>query len=30
MSLTTEGMGAADLAAVLGENRDSWGGGSAW
>lgn len=30
MSLTSEGMGAADLAAILGENNDSWGGGSAW
>lgn len=30
MSLTSEGMGAADLAAILGENNDGWGGGSAW
>lgn len=31
MSLTSEGMGAADLAAILGENNDGWGGNSgAW
>jgi len=30
MSLTSEGMGAADLAAILGENNNGWGGGSAW
>ena len=31
MSLVSEGMGAADLAAIIGENKDGWGGsGSAW